>query len=225
MNLHLLSTPGENDIRYIVEACRPYLKDKINPTVAFMPLASHANDWMDYTTRQFDGLGKIERINTDSMSLDEMKEIISQASVTYISGGNTFLLNHRLHTSGLMSYLRESILNGLPLVGFSAGAILCGANILTSEDMNMIETNHFAGLNLSPFNYFVHYPEDDSKREYADGWLEWYHVYHENPVIIMADGAYIKVDDNETTLIQGDAWILRKGSQKEKLAVGKIISA
>jgi dipeptidase E len=148
MQLHLFSTPGENDIRYIVEACHPYLKDKKNSTVAFMPLASHANDWMEYTVRQFDGLGIVKKIDTDAMSLDEMKDIISQASVIYISGGNTFLLNHRLHTSGLMLYLREAILNGLPLVGFSAGAILCGANILTSEDMNMIETNHFAGLNL-----------------------------------------------------------------------------
>lgn len=223
MQLHLLSTPGERDIRYVLDACRPYLKDKVNPTVAYLPLASHTNDWMTYTTSQFDGLGTIKKIDTDNMSLHEMKEIISKASVVYISGGNTFLLSHRLHESGLIHHLRESILSGLPLVGFSAGAILCGANILTSEDMNMIETSHFEGLYLSPFNYFVHYPEDEARREYTDGWLEWYHAYHTNPVIIMADGSYIKVIGTETTLIQGDAWILRKDSTKEKLEIGKII--
>ena len=223
MNLHLLSTPGERDIRYVLDACRPYLQAVADPLVAYLPLASHANDWMEYTVRAFDGLGKIEKIDTDTLPLEAMTEILSRAAVAYISGGNTFLLNHRLHTSGLMPHLCQSALNGLPIVGFSAGAILCGPNILTTDDMNMIETTRFDGLNLSPFNFFAHYPEDESKREFSDAWLEWYHVYHENPVILMADGAYLTANEHETILVQGDAWVLRKGVQKEKLETGKAI--
>ena len=224
MHLHLLSTPGERDIRWVLEAGRPYLEGNADPVVAYMPFASHAYDWLDYTVSAFDGLGRIEKIDTDSMSLDLMKDIIEQSSLAYISGGNTFLLNHRLHVSGLMSYLRERALNGFPIIGFSAGAILCGPNILTTDDMNMIESTHFDGLNISTFNYFVHYPEEEARREYSDAWLEWYHVYHDNPVIIMADGAYVRVEGNETTLVRGDAWILREGTQKEKLEQGKIIT-
>ena len=40
INLHLLSTPGDRDIRWVLDACRPYLKDKDEPTVAFLPMAS-----------------------------------------------------------------------------------------------------------------------------------------------------------------------------------------
>jgi peptidase E len=208
----------------VLEACRPYLEGKADPVMAYMPLASHANDWMEYTVRAFDGLGRIEKIDTDKMSLDEMKEIVDRASLAYIPGGNTFLLNHRLHASGLMPYLRERALHGFPIVGFSAGAILCGPNILTNDDMNMVESVYFEGLNLSPFNFFVHYPEEEERREYADAWLEWYHVYHHNPVIIMADGSYVRVDGDKTILVRGDAWILRKDSTKEKLAGGGTIT-
>jgi hypothetical protein len=49
MQLHLFSTPGENDIRYIVEASRPYLEDRDDPIVAYMPLASlYAERWMEF---------------------------------------------------------------------------------------------------------------------------------------------------------------------------------
>lgn len=224
INLHLLSTPGDRDIRWVIEASRPYLEGKSNPIVAYMPLASHAYDWLDYTVSAFDELGRIEKIDTDTMALGEMRAMLDRSSLAYISGGNTFLLNHRLHESGLMPYLRKRALNGFPIIGFSAGTILCGPNILTTDDMNMIESIHFDGLKLSPFNFFVHYPEDGARREYSDAWLEWYHVYHDNPVIIMADGSYIKVEENNTTLVRGDAWILRNGAEKEKLEEERLIT-
>jgi hypothetical protein len=48
--LHLFSTPGDRDIRWVIDACKPYLQDKDEPTVAFLPLASlNVNRWLDYT--------------------------------------------------------------------------------------------------------------------------------------------------------------------------------
>jgi hypothetical protein len=43
-------------------------------------------------------------------------------------------------------------------------------------------------------------------------------------VILLRDGAYVKVDGKKTTLVRGDAWILRKEGEKEKLEQGKVIS-
>jgi len=42
INLHLFSTPGDRDIRWVLEACRPYIVDNNEPTVAFLPQA-----WLD----------------------------------------------------------------------------------------------------------------------------------------------------------------------------------
>jgi peptidase E len=224
MNLHLLSTPGDRDIRWVLEACRPYLAGKVEPVVAFMPQASlDVNSWMDYTVRAFDGLAKVELIDTERMDLREMETVIRRAQVAYISGGNTFLLNHRLHVSGLIPYLRKKIQAGLPVVAFSAGMIICGPNMLTAKDLNSVATTHFESLNVSPFNYFAHYGTDSYTQAMHDDWLSDYHMFHDNPVIMLCDGAYIRMDGKKMTLVRGEAWILRKDSEKEKIEEGESI--
>ena len=221
INLHLLSTPGDRDIRWVLDACRPYLENKDDPTVAFLPQAwLNVNHWLDYTTRSFEKLARVELIDTERMDLPTMEAIIRRARVVYISGGNTFLLNHRLHISGLMPFLRKKVQAGLPVVGFSAGMIICGPNTLTSKDMNSVETDRFDALNATPFNFLAHYDADayGQSAEHDDR-LSDYHVFHDNAVIMLNDGAYVKVEGKKTTLVRGNAWILRKDSEKEKLEV------
>ncbi len=224
-NLHLFSIPGKNNINDIVEASRPYLEDRDDPVVAFMPLASFDGErWLDYTRSQFKGLASVQIINTELMQLKEVEGILRDASLVYISGGNTFLLNHRLHTSGVVPFLKKKVQAGLPVVGFSAGAILCGPNILTSKDMNTVQTPHFDGLNATPFNFFAHYPLDGYGQSVHDDWLSDFYIFHDNPVIMMCDGAYITVEGKKTVLVRGEAYILRKDSEKERLAEGRSIT-
>jgi peptidase E len=224
MNLHLFSTPGENDIRYIIEASRPYLSGKSDARIAFLPQAwLNIKHWLDYTVRAFDGLARVELIDTEQMDLPEMEAIIRGAQLVYISGGNTFLLNHRLHISRLMPYLRKKVQAGLPVVGFSAGMILCGPNILTSNDLNTVGTTYFDGLKATPFNFFAHYGQDSYDQSIHDNWLSDYHLFNDNPLIMLSDGAYVKVEGKKTSLAGGEAWILRKDQEKEKLEEGKLI--
>ena len=224
-NLHLFSSPGKDDIRYVIEASRPYLKDRDDATVAYLPLASlFAERWQTDTEDAFKNLARLETINAETMSLTQMEDIVRRAALVYIPGGNTFLLNHRLHVSRLMIFLRKKVQAGLPVVAFSAGAILCGPNILTSKDMNTVETSQFDGLNVSLFNFLAHYAMDDYGQSVHDDWLSDYHFFHDNPVIMMSDGAYVKMDGKKTTLIRGEAWILRKGQEKEKLEENKLIA-
>ena len=224
-NLHLFSSPGKDDIRYVIEASRPYLKDRDDATVAYLPLASlFAERWQTDTEDAFKSLARLETINAETMSLTQMEDIVRRAALVYIPGGNTFLLNHRLHVSRLMIFLRKKVQAGLPVVAFSAGAILCGPNILTSKDMNTVETSQFDGLNVSPFNFFAHYAMDDYGQSVHDDWLSDYHFFHDNPVVMMSDGAYVKMDGKKTTLVRGEAWILRKGQEKEKLEENKLIA-
>jgi dipeptidase E len=222
MNLHLFSSPGErDDIRYIIDAAKPYLTGKPDAVVAYLPMASlYGAKWLEQTQKYFDGLARVEMLNTEMMELPEMESILRRAALVYIPGGNTFLLNHRLHISRLMPYLSKKIQAGMPLVAFSAGAVLCGPNILTSNDLNSVETPHFDGLNVTPFNFNVHYAGDLER----DNWLVDYHVFHDNPVIIMADDSYVKIEGRKTQLVSGDAWLLRKGQEKEKIKTGTLIA-
>ena len=223
MNLHLFSSPGErDDIRYIIDAAQPYFVGKPDAVVAYLPMASlYGEKWLEQTRKYFDGLARVEMLNTEMMELPEMESILRRAALVYIPGGNTFLLNHRLHISRLMPYLSKKIQAGMPLVAFSAGTVLCGPNILTSNDLNSVETPHFNALNVTPFNFNVHYIGDLER----DNWLVDYHVFHDNPVIIMADGSYIKIEGRKTQLIVGKAWLLRKGGEKEGIKPGALITA
>ncbi len=224
-NLHLFSRPGKNDISDIVEACRPYLEDKDEPVVAYLPLASlYAERWLGLSEEAFRGLARLQLVNTELMRQKEIEDILRDASLVYIPGGNTFLLNHRLHISGVALYLKKKVQAGLPLVGFSAGSILCGPNILTSKDMNTVGTSFFEGLNATPFNFSPHYPLDTYGQAMKDEWLMDYHFFHDNPVIMLSDGAYVRVDGKKTTLVRGEAWIWRKDQEKEKLEEGQLIT-
>jgi dipeptidase E len=225
MQLHLLSTPGKNDLRYVIEASKPHLEDKDDPIVAYLPLASlYAEKWLGVNESAFRGLAQIREVNAELMTQKEIENIVREAALVYVTGGNTFLLNHRLHASGVMPYLKKKIQNGLPVVGVSAGMIVCGPNILSSKDMNTLGTSHFDGLNLVPFNFFPHYADDGYSQSVQDDWLGDYHFFHDNPVILLSDSAYVRVDGKKTTLVRGDAWILRKGAEKEKLEQGKVIT-
>lgn len=222
MPLHLFSTPGKDDLRYIIDASRPYLEDKQEPVIAYMPLASlYAEKWREMNASAFAGLGQVVEINAELMTQREIENIIRDASLLYIPGGNTFLLNHRLHASGMLPYLKKKVQSGLPVVGFSAGMIVCGPNILTSKDLNAVGTSHFNGLNATPFNFLAHYPKDAYGQSVLDEWLRDYHFFHDNPVIMVCDDAHIKVDGKKTTLVRGEAYILRKDAEKEQLEEGK----
>jgi peptidase E len=222
VKLHLFSIPGKDDLQNIIEASRPYLEDRPDARIAYLPLASlFAERWLDITQEAFKNLASVDLINTETMTLPEMQDILRRAAVLYIPGGNTFLLNHRLHISKLMPYLRK-LVQTMPVVAFSAGTILCGPNILTANDLNSVGTPYFEGLKAVPFNFFVHYGEDAYLQALHDNWLVDYHVFQDNPVVIMSDNAYVKVDGKKVSLERGDAWILGRGQEKEKLDLGEL---
>ena len=225
MQLHLFSTPGQDDLREVVEASRPYLEEKDEPVIAYLPLASlYTERWQRLNEEAFRDLGRLVEVNAELMTQREIENIIRDAALVYITGGNTFLLNHRLHVSGVMPYLKKKIQNGLPVVGVSAGMVVCGPNILTSRDMNTVETTYFNGLNVSPFNLLVHYPLDAFGQSVVDDWLRDYHFFHDNPVLMVCDGAQVKMDGKKTFLAGGEAYILKKDLEKERLDEGKIIN-
>jgi dipeptidase E len=220
-DLHLFSTPGENDIEWLIDACRPYLERKPDSVVAYLPLASlYGERSVEQAEKAFHGLGRIETINTETMDLPLMESILRRAALAYIPGGNTYLLSHRLHVCRLLPFLRKKLEAGLPLVAFSAGTVLCGPTVLTSNDLNMIPTTEFDGLNLTAFNFNVHYT-DDVRR---DNWLIDYHTFHDNPIILMADGAYVKIRGKVAQLVRGDGWVWYPGREKQRVKAGSNIS-
>ena len=102
--LHLFSTPGDRDIRWVIDACRPYLADKDEPTVAFLPQASlNVNHWLDYTTRSFEKLARVELIDTERMDLPKMESIIRKDQA-FLEGQSSEPMQHRSGVRVLWQY-------------------------------------------------------------------------------------------------------------------------
>ena len=217
-NLHLFSTPGKGDIQSIIDACRPYLQAQARPVLAFLQWASVQNDWLDYTREVFSDLAEVLPFNPDPMALAQNQEILHRCGAVYISGGNTYLLNHLAHTCGVHAPLRERALDGLPLICFSAGSLLCGPNILTTHDINMVPSPHFDGLDLLPYNLVAHYPSTDAARDDEDDWLSDYHARHANPILALENDAYVRWDGSALERVSGRAWILNPGQSRVELA-------
>lgn len=216
-DLHLFSTPGEDDIEWVVDAARPYLERRAGALLAHLPLAQlsgvQAHEQLE---KALHGAARVVTLDAEMMELAQMEAMLREAAAAYVPGGNTFLLNHRLHASRLMPYVRKKLQAGLPYIGVSAGAVLCGPNILTSNDLNMVPTPHFEGLGLTPFNFNMHYT-DEARR---DNWLADYAAFHDNAVVLMEDGAYVRVRGRSAHLVRGRAWVLHPGHEKERLESG-----
>ena len=98
--------------------------------------------------------------------------------------------------------------------------MVCGPNVLTANDLNLVPTPHFDSLALIPFNLNVGYPDDAE----IDNWLIDYRAFHNNPVIMLEDNAYARSDGKKTTLIRGRAWCWRPGEEKVRLTAGEPVS-
>jgi dipeptidase E len=114
--------------------------------------------------------------------------------------------------------------DGLPLVAFSAGAVMCGPTMLTTNDMNICACTQFEGFGLTPYNFNVHYPPDDGEaRELRDERLWEYHVFNDNHVLALEDDAHLNVKDGQVTLVSGNCWLFEKGKARRKLDAGPLM--
>jgi dipeptidase E len=141
----------------------------------------------------------------------------------YIPGGNTYLLLDRLRTSGAFALIQARVQAGMLWVGFSAGMVICGPNILTSNNINVFGITEVTGFGFSEYNFMAHYPADDGKeRAQRDSQIRAYHNAHTNPVLALEDDGWIKLDDRSTQVVRGHCWLCEPDREKVLLEVGPV---
>lgn len=127
---------------------RRILEGQPNPWVAYLPAAAVERHFVRETKAAFRGLAEVRAIRAETHSRAYTRRILDAASLLYIPGGNTYLQAQRLHAAGLMAELRQRLQAGLPLLAFSAGAVLCGPDILTRNDENDCEGGSGEGISV-----------------------------------------------------------------------------
>lgn len=223
MRLDLFSTPGEPLLHDLVDACRAELQRLTDPVVAYLPAAAVGSLWTEYTSEAFKGVADVRLIDLDGMTVAEIADVLDQASMLYIPGGNTFRLSHRLSLRGLTEDLKGRVRAGLHLASFSAGTVLCGQDILTTGDANDCGTTAFAGLALTGFNFHVHFPtQDGPERDARFERLRQTHARHPHPVLALEDGAHLRIRCEHIELVAGRCWRFNPGRTPIRLGLGPI---
>ncbi len=216
--LHLFSVPGEPFLADIIAAARQVLEGQPKPVVAYLPAAAEGRHFVRETRAAFRGLAEVRAVKPEIHSAPTIRSMLDSASLLYIPGGNTYLAAQRLHAAGLMADLRRRILDGLPLVAFSAGTVLCGVDILTSNDQNDCGCTHFTGFGLAAYNFNVHYPPvAGEERKARDARLSAFSQEHHRPVVALEDGAYLIVTENALRVVRGAVWRLDEYEPPHKI--------
>lgn len=83
--------------------------------------------------------------------------MIQNAEAVAVGGGNTFHLVAKMHETGIMKAIKERAENGMPFMGWSAGANVACPTLRTTNDMPIFEPASFDTLQLIPFQINPHY--------------------------------------------------------------------
>jgi peptidase E len=140
---------------------------------------------------------KYEIVDNSKLGAAAKKECekLRQSNILMICGGNTFSLMNNLHRSGLDQEIKDFYNRGGIVAGFSAGAIVQTPSIKLasspdddgSGDENKIGLKDFTGLNLVPFEVYVHYQDKYKK------YMEHYRKQTNNQVKVIRDDELLVV--------------------------------
>ncbi|MDX1470901.1 MAG: dipeptidase PepE [Flavobacteriaceae bacterium] len=191
-----------------------YLKDELiklfknDSEILFIPYArpgglSHS----EYTEKAAMAFSRFNRTLKGIHEYENPVEALEKAQGIFTGGGNTFVLVSELYRNGLMATLRETILNGTPYLGTSAGSNICGLTMSTTNDMPIVYPPSFKTLGILPFNINPHYldPDENSTHmgETRETRIREFHKFNNQPVVGLREGSWLEVNDEQIILKGG----------------------
>jgi dipeptidase E len=174
-------------------------------TILFIPFARPGGISHDeYTANVALAFAKINKKVKGIHEFDNFSTAIKNAEGIFTGGGNTFLLVTQLYKNSIMDVLAETVTNGMPYLGTSAGSNICGLTMQTTNDMPIIYPPSFDTLGLIPFNLNPHYldPDLQSKHmgETRETRINEFHSFNNIPVLGLREGSWLDVKGDKIIL-------------------------
>ncbi|WP_223032885.1 dipeptidase PepE [Hanstruepera marina] len=188
---------------YLLTSLSELFKD--TDKILFIPYARpNGISYDNYTSKARDAFNKIGKQISGIHEFDNPVNTVKEAKGIFVGGGNTFVLVNQLYKNGILSELKESINNGTPYLGTSAGSNICGLTMNTTNDMPIVLPPSFKTLGLVPFNINPHYldPIPNSKHmgETRETRIKEFHCFNTQPVVGLREGSWIDVNNNQLIL-------------------------
>jgi dipeptidase E len=158
-----------------------------------------------------------------------MAAMVRDAEAIVVGGGNTFHLLKVLQEHALLDVVRERARAGVPYLGWSAGSVVAGPTIRTTNDMPIVEPPRgLAALGLVPFQINAHFTDahppgfqGETRRERLAEFLV------ANPslsVVGLPEGDWLEVDGDVVTLRGAHAAVhFRAGEEARTIGVGSVV--
>lgn len=218
---------GSGYLDHCESEIKSFLNDKDVESVLFIPYARPSGKTYD----EYTGIAKerFQRMGFDLVGIQERvdsDDAVRNAEAIFIGGGNTFVLLDSLYGVDIIPIIKARVRNGMPYIGTSAGANVAGRTIMTTNDMPIIYPPCFDAMGLIPFNINPHYIDSDPNSKHMGETRETrireYHVFNDNTVVGLREGAMLHVKNNEATLKGSTgARIFRKGKEPTEYRPGE----
>lgn len=159
--LLLLSNSRDAEGRYLVHARDALAAHLLGVReAAFVPYAGVTVAWDAYTARVAAALAPlgvaVRGVHADA----DPAAAVRAADAVLVGGGNTFHLLRELQRTSVLAALRARAADGTPYVGWSAGSVVAGPTIRTTNDMPIVEPPGGLGaLGLVGFQLNAHFTD------------------------------------------------------------------
>lgn len=193
---------GSSYLEYILDEATKFLgADEI----VFIPYARPSGATYDeYTELPRNAFGKKGITVKGLHEFSDPKKAIENAKAIFCGGGNTFLLLKTLYDLDLIEVLKETVSNGTPYMGTSAGSNICGIDVGTTNDMPIIYPPSFKALGFLPFNINPHFldpdPNSKHKGETRETRIYEFHKFNSQSVLGLREGSWIEVENGKAEL-------------------------
>jgi dipeptidase E len=229
--LLLLSNSRDAEGRFLEwprDAIRSLLGDARR--LVFVPYASVRTGPDDYTTLVRGALGALGHEVRSVHESDDPVAAVRDAEGIVVGGGNTFHLLKRLQETNLLAALRDRARAGVPYLGWSAGSVVAGPTIRTTNDMPIVEVPSLDALGLIPFQINAHYtdahPPGFRGETRAERLAEFVTVNPALTVVGLPEGTGLRVEGEQASFFGGEpARVFRQGRDVVLVRPGESLDA
>lgn len=220
---------GGKYLEYLLPTLKSHFKNC--KTILFIPYARPGGiSHEEYTQKATEAFAAIDIKVTGIHEFENPHEAVKNAEGIFTGGGNTFLLVTQLYKNNIMQLVSETVKNGTPYLGSSAGSNICGLSMQTTNDMPIVYPPSFQTLGLIPFNLNPHYLDADLQSKHMgetrETRIKEFHAFNSIPVLGLREGSWLEVKDEKITL-KGDlsARLFRKNQNPEELETESNLSS
>lgn len=212
---------GGKYLEYLLPTLKEHFKNR--KTILFIPYARPSGiSHEEYTQKAAEAFASLNIEVKGIHEFEDPKTAVKEAEGIFTGGGNTFLLVSQLYKNNIMQLVAETVKNGTPYLGSSAGSNICGLSMQTTNDMPIIYPPSFQTLGLIPFNLNPHYLDANLQSKHMgetrETRIKEFHAFNSIPVLGLREGSWLEVKGEKITL-KGDlkARLFKKNETPQEL--------